>query len=205
MDGMENLTPSDVVQGEVVDRVYAAHGLMTEGLAYLKVKHVVIFPTSWILYFLLGRWFFESVLGRYHATSARYWAKACKLIFLLTFVAACNLLNLMVAEVYGFMHPALRTVAWTCTLALLTFLLNNIIPFLAAVSMGRTLGLPRLLAGFLGMGIVVVAQIWFWFIGETFISDKSETWHDHNSVSIIFFLYQQLLLKVSPPLLCSAC
>jgi hypothetical protein len=50
------------------------------------------------------------------------------------------------------MHPTLRTVAWTSTLSLLCILLNNVIPYMASVSMGRTLGLPRILAGFLGMG-----------------------------------------------------
>ena len=125
-------SPGAVAKSEVVDRVHVATSLVTEGLAYLKVKHVVIFPTTWLLFFFLGRWFFDSVLGRYHATSSRYWAWGCKVIFLLTFVSACNLLNLMIAEVYGFMHPALRTVAWTCTLSLLCVLLNNVIPFLAA-------------------------------------------------------------------------
>jgi hypothetical protein len=184
-----------VVKGEFTNRVEAASGVISEGLAYLKWKHVLIFPTTWLLFFFLGKWFFENVLGRYHATSSRYWALACKLIFLVTFIASGNLLNLMIAEVYGFMHPTLRTVAWTSTLTLLCFLLNNVIPFLAVTSMCRTLGLPRGIAGSLGMGAIIVSQIWFWFIGETFISDKSETWHDHHSVSIIFFLYQQLFLK----------
>jgi hypothetical protein len=101
----------------------------------------------------------------------------------------------MIADVYGFMHPTLRTVAWTSTLSLLCFLLNNIIPFTIAVSMGRTLGLPRILAGFMGMALVFVFQLGFWFIGETLLSDKSETWKDHNNVFIVIFLYQQLLLK----------
>lgn len=185
----------NAVRGEVVDRVYEASGIVSEGLAYLKVKHIIVFPSTWLLFFLLGRWFFDNVLGRYHATSSRVWAIVCKGIFLLTFVAACNLIQLTVADVYGFMHPTLRNVAWTSTLSLLCILLNTIIPFMSAVSMGRTLGLPRILAGFLGLGTILVFQLWFFFIAETFIVDKSETWKDHNDVLIVVFLYRQLFLK----------
>jgi len=76
-----------------VDRAYESASIVAEGLAYLKVKHVLVFPTTWLLFFYLGKWFFDNVLGRYHATSSRYWAVACKMLFLLTFVAACNLLQ----------------------------------------------------------------------------------------------------------------
>ena len=183
------------VRDEVVDRVSNAGGVLVEGLSHLKVKHLIVFPTTWLLFFFLGRWFFDNVLGRYHATSSRYWALGCKLIFLVTFVSACNLLQLMIADVYGFMHPSLRIVAWTSTLSILCFLLNGTIPFMIAVSMGRTLGLPRILAGVLGMGCVLIFQLGFWFVGETLLSDMSETWKDHHNVLLVIFLYKQLFLK----------
>ena len=96
---MAALSASAVVRGEVVDRVYDSSGFLAEGLAYLKLKHIIVFPSTWLLFFFLGRWFFDHVLGRYHATSSRVWAKVCRWTFLLTFVSACNLIQLTVADV----------------------------------------------------------------------------------------------------------
>ena len=183
----------DIIDSQL-ERVSEARDALTDGLSVLTWIHFVVFPSSWYCFYWLGKMYFERYLGIYHATSSKHWSTLCKLIFLLTFVSACNLLELMLFEILDLLPPALRRLAWSSTFVLLCILLNNIIPFVMAATMGRTLGLKRLLYVMLGVGCVVFVQIWFWVVGETFISDSSETWKDHNSHSVIEFLCNQLLL-----------
>ena len=177
-----------------LERVNEVKDALNDGLYVLTWVHLVIFPLSWTGFYWIGKMYFEKYLGVYHATSAKHWSTLCKLIFLLTFVAACNLLELMVFEILNLLPPALRRLAWSSTFSILCVLLNNIIPFVGAATMGRTLGLRRSLYIMLGIGCVVFMQIWFWIVGETFITDSSESWKDHSSPSVIVFLWNQVLL-----------
>ena len=47
---------------------------------------------------------------------------------------------------------ALRRFAWTSTFAILCILLNNVIPFVLAATVGKTLGLKRLMYIMFGVG-----------------------------------------------------
>lgn len=188
-----NMRLDDIIDAQL-ERVSVARDAVTDGLSVLNWVHLIMFPSSWYCFYWLGKMYFEKYLGVYHATSAKHWSTLCKLIFLLTFVTACNLLELMVFEILDLLPPALRRLAWSSTFVLLCILLNNIIPFVVAATMGRTLGLRRLLYAMLGIGCVVFVQIWFWIVGETFIADGSETWKDHSSRSVLIFLWNQLLL-----------
>ena len=149
--------------------------------------HAAMFSVSWACFFWMGRTFFGKYLGVYHATSSKHWSTLCKSIFLVTFVVACNLLQLLIFELLDMLPPALRRFAWSATFLLLSLLLNMIIPFVGAVSMGRTLGLRRVLYLSL-VGNIIFFQIWFWIVAETFIADESESWKDHKSATIVEFI-----------------
>lgn len=143
----------------------------------------------------MGKLYFEKYLGVYHATSSKHWSTLCKSIFLVTYVAACNLLQLMVFELLDMLPPASRRLAWSTTFSILCLLLNVTIPFVGAASVGRTLGLRRSLCACLGAGNVLCVQIWLWVIAETFITDHAESWKDHSSTNVVEFLVRQLLFK----------
>ena len=171
-----------------LERVSVAGDAVTD-VSVLNWVHLIMFPSSWYCFIGWARCTLRSI--GVTIASTKHWSTLCKLIFLLTFVTACNLLELVVEFD---LPPALRRLAWSSTFVLLCILLNNIIPFVVAATMGRTLGLRRLLYAMLGIGCVVFVLIWFWIVGETFIADGSEMWKDHSSRSVLIFLWNQLLL-----------
>jgi len=172
--------------------------LTTDGLFHIKRIHYVLFLTTWAVFLMAGKWFFETGLGQYHATSSKQLARLCKVIFLVTFVAACNLLELMTFEILDLLHPTLRQLAWTLSLALLCSLLNLLIPAVFATSVATTiLGIRRTKAFGIGVGCVLVFQICTWSLG------KMLTWFEAapfgitsrvTSTSFISFLYSQIFL-----------
>ena len=165
------------------------------GMSVTTWFHIMMFSFSWACFFWMGRIFFEKCLGVYHATSSKHWSTLCKLIFLVTFVVACNLLQLLIFELLDLLPPALRRFAWSTTFLILSMLLNIIIPFVGAVSIGRTLGLRRVLYVSLGVGNLIFCQIWFWIVAKTFITDKSESWKDHKSANVVEFIFCQLFFR----------
>ena len=108
----------DIIDSQL-ERVSEARDALTDGLSVLTWIHFVVFPSSWYCFYWLGKMYFERYLGIYHATSAKHWSTLCKLIFLLTFVTACNLLELMLFEILDLLPPALRRLAWSSTFVLL--------------------------------------------------------------------------------------
>ena len=101
----------DIIDSQL-ERVSEARDALTDGLSVLTWIHFV-FPSSWYCFYWLGKMYFERYLGIYHATSSKHWSTLCKLIFLLTFVTACNLLELMLFEILDLLPPALRRLAWS--------------------------------------------------------------------------------------------
>ena len=172
--------------------------LTTDGLFHIKRIHYVLFLTTWAAFLMAGKWFFETGLGQYHATSSKQLARLCKVIFLVTFVAACNLLELMTFEILDLLHPTLRQLAWTLSLALLCSLLNLLIPAVFATSVATTiLGIRRTKAFGIGVGCVLIFQICTWSLG------KMLTWFEAapfgitsrvTSTSFPSFLYSQIFL-----------
>ena len=57
----------------------------------MKWIHVILFPTSWLLFYLIGKLYFEISLGQYHATHSHSKGLLCKSLFLLSFVTACTI------------------------------------------------------------------------------------------------------------------
>jgi len=106
----------DTIYKSEVGRVLDVAEAFSNALVHLKFKHVIVFPASWAVFTYIGYYYFEKGLGRYHATSSKYWSALCKAIFLFTFVVACNLLQLMVFDILDMMHPSLRNLAWTSSL-----------------------------------------------------------------------------------------
>jgi hypothetical protein len=172
--------------------------LTTDGLFHIKRIHYVLFLTTWAAFWMAGKWFFETGLGQYHATSSKQLARLCKVIFLVTFVAACNLLELMTFEILDLLHPTLRQLAWTLSLALLCSLLNLLIPAVFATSVATTiLGIRRTKAFGIGVCCVLIFQICTWSLG------KMLTWFEAapfgitsrvTSTSFPRFLYSQIFL-----------
>jgi hypothetical protein len=128
----------------------------------------------------VGRLFFENGLGQYHSTHSRKFAAFCKSLFLLTFVSACTLLELVTFEILDFMHPALRLFAWTCSLGILALLLNVLIPGTLAVSVGIHVGLPIWITLALGVVCVLAYQGFMWSIGAILPIAGSLLNHNRN-------------------------
>ena len=124
----------------------------------LTLPQLFIFPTSWLAFVLIGRFFFETGLGQYHSTSSKQWATLCKSLFLMTFVTACTLLELVTFEILDLLHPALRLFVWTSSLAILALLL--------AISAGLHKNLSVRLSFLLGGVSVLVFQMLMWITGS---------------------------------------
>ena len=132
----------------------------------LTLPQLFIFPTSWLAFVLIGRFFFETGLGQYHSTSSKQWATLCKSLFLMTFVTACTLLELVTFEILDLLHPALRLFVWTSSLAILALLLNVCIPAVLAISAGLHKNLSVRLSFLLGGISVLVFQMMMWITGS---------------------------------------
>ena len=132
----------------------------------LTLPQLFIFPTSWLAFVLIGRFFFETGLGQYHSTSSKQWATLCKSLFLMTFVTACTLLELVTFEILDLLHPALRLFVWTSSLAILALLLNVCIPAVLAISAGLHKNLSVRLSFLLGGVSVLVFQMLMWITGS---------------------------------------
>lgn len=65
-----------------------------------------------------------------------YWAVSCKSIFLITFILACTLLELLSLEIFDIMSLSLRELFWTIILGLLCLLLNVVIPAASIITIG---------------------------------------------------------------------
>jgi len=152
-----------------------------------------VFGSSWTAFFFAGKWFFETCLGQFHAaTASRELAWLCKLIFLATFVTACNLLLLLAFEILDLLHPTLRQLAWTLSLSTLCVLLNLLIPVVFATSVASTvLGIRKTKAFFSGVAWVIIFQLttWSsWSILSQFLNLVP------MRVSFLSFLFRQIFL-----------
>lgn len=135
-------------------------------LGHIRYVHFVLFSVSWIVFFLTGKIFFEYVLGSYHSSGSQIWAVSCKILFLLTFVIACTLLELLSLEILDLMHAELREWAWTITLGMLCALLNVFIPASVVVSVGLQMGLSIPHISFYTVNVLALFQIMLWLSGE---------------------------------------
>ena len=132
----------------------------------LQLYHLFIFPSSWLCFVLIGKFFFETGLGSYHSTSSKQWATLCKSLFLVTFVTACTLLELVTFEILDVLHPALRLFVWTSSLAILALLLNVCIPAVLAMSAGLHKNLSVRVSFVLGGLSVLAFQAVMWLTGS---------------------------------------
>jgi hypothetical protein len=127
---------------------------LLEALPLLRERHFILFPASWLTFLLLGRALIRSrkMGGRSMGSS----------IFLITFIAACSLIQLVTLELSGsepvqedidfsvgllgnihffvsltYLHPQLRQIAWNISLYVLCVMLNIVIPCMCALSISR--------------------------------------------------------------------
>ena len=56
---------------------------------------IVIIAVSWVLFYLFGKFYFEEGLGEFHSTHSKQSATVCKSVFILTFVSACTILEVV--------------------------------------------------------------------------------------------------------------
>ena len=150
---------------------------LTIALSHIKFVHCIVFGTSWVLFLLMGKIFFEYVLGSYHSSGSRLWALVSKSLFLTTFVTACTLLELISLEILEIMHPELRALLWALTLGLLSFLLNICIPASIAISIGFQMELPLSRGTLYAFSFVLFAQMILWSAGELLPLSSNQSSH----------------------------
>jgi len=148
------------------DAMAASTGNAVSNVFDLQLYHLFIFPSSWLCFVLIGKFFFETGLGSYHSTSSKQWATLCKSLFLVTFVTACTLLELVTFEILDVLHPALRLFVWTSSLAILALLLNVCIPAVLAMSAGLHKNLSVRVSFVLGGLSVLAFQAVMWLTGS---------------------------------------
>ena len=151
-----------------------------------------VFGSSWTAFFFAGKWFFETGLGQFHAaTASRELAWLCKLIFLATFVTACNLMLLLAFEILDLLHPTLRQLAWSLSLSTLCVLLNLLIPVVFATSVASTvLGIRKTKAFLSGVAWVITFQLTTWSVWGILSLFNLVPMR----VSFLSFLFRQLFL-----------
>ena len=131
---------------------------LLEALALLRERHFIIFPASWLIFLLLGRALIRSRQGR----TGRGIESLGSSIFLITFITACSLIQLVTLELSGsepvqedidlsvgllgnikffisltYLHPQLRQMAWDISLYLLCVMLNVVIPCMCALTISK--------------------------------------------------------------------
>ena len=141
--------------------------------------HLLLFMVSWGLFYLLGKIFFENVLGQYHSSHLRKWVSVCKTLFLATFCVSCTLLELVCFEILDLLHPTIRQLIWTTSLGLLCVLLNILIPGVFAASISVHLDLPSVVSTIIGVVNVVIFQALMWLLAYFLPLYKASTSSKH--------------------------
>lgn len=171
-------------------------------------RQIVFFVTSWGFFLLVGRIFFENVLGQYHSSHLRKWVSVCKALFLAVFCLACTLLELVCFEIMDLLHPTIRQFMWTASLALLCILLNVMLPGVFAASVSVHLDLPWVVSIVIGVANVIVFQAMMWFLARCLpiYEDSSAAKHlfapvmmhryDYSAESIISYFGSYLSLDI---------
>ena len=186
-------------------------------MSHLSERHFLIFLVSWFVYLILGRALIRARQGRVgrgkHAVGAN--------IFLITFVAACSLVQLVTLELSGsepvdtditnslgllgnikyfmsflYLHPNLRQIAWNITLYLLCVLLNFVIPIMIAIVLfrGQFKRSPwKVIA--LSVLTFLVYQFLLWSVGQILpVNNTKVGFYDlDRDKSFVYFLFHKNL------------
>ena len=191
-------------------------------LSHLSERHFLIFLLSWFIFLILGRALIRARQGRVgrgkHAVGVN--------IFLVTFVAACSLIQLVVLELSGsepvdadivhslgllgnikylmsflYLHPNLRQIAWNVTLYFLCFLMNVIIPIVGTIILFRG-QFKRSPSKMMASSVLtfVLYQFLLWSIGQILPVNNTKVGFydlDRNKSFFYFLFYRSLQQSVA--------
>ena len=125
-------------------------------------------PISLVTFYFIGKIYFDNGLGRFHSTNSLKWESLCRMTFILTFVTACTILELLLVERYGIGSPQVLQIYFLLSFGILCLILNYAIPctLITLVCLQLKFTLFPVVAS------VIFActcfQISLWAIGETF-------------------------------------
>ena len=177
----------------------------TEALP-IRYNRLLLFPASWLVFYLIGRAFFENNLGSFHSTYLRKWAIVCKALFLLTFIMSCTLFELIIFEILDLLHTTLRQFVWTSTLGILSLLLNILIPAVFAYSVGIHAEMSSKAAAVICIVTTIIFQCVMWIIGVCILPNSNnddyssttgkDSSSDHSDNTLVQFLYNIVVVDV---------
>lgn len=133
--------------------------------------HLLVFVSSWIIFLLGGRSFFDYGLGRYHSTHSKLLAFTSKGLFLLTFMTSATLLELVTFEILDICHPNIREIAWTYSLGIISLLLNTLIPAALIFSICIHSGMKTMSCIIAACLSVLIFNVTLWLVGGFLLPD----------------------------------
>ena len=163
---------------------------ISEAISHISERHFILFPISWLTFLIIGRALIRNRRGK----SSNQIDSIGTNIFLLTFITACSLIQLVTFELSGsapldedinfslglfgnlkyfisylYLHPQLRKIAWNITLYILCLLLNFVIPILMSIIIARKNRHSSILVCVLNCIILYfLYQTFLWSLGLVF-------------------------------------